>query len=196
MACGIVWNLHVLDKKDNSMKKLIALTLVSLGALVLPACKSSKPYDSTGAGGPGSEVDYTSMGQLPDRGNFNPETDVDYSVFQKDGSETGIIYFATDSSSVAADQRAKLDTVASWMSENTGKTILIAGHCDERGTLEYNRALGERRSIAVRDYLIGLGVAADRVYTHTYGEEKPAVQGGGDSAWAKNRRAEIGVVTR
>jgi len=176
------------------MKNLITLTVLALA--VLAGCKSSKPYDASAGGAGGADVDYTSMGELPARGDFNPDSDVDFSVFQKDGSETGIIYFGTDSSSIAPDQRGKLDKVSAWMSENPNKSILVAGHCDDRGTLEYNRALGERRAIAVRDYLVGLGVVSARVYTHTYGEEKPAVSGGGDAAWAKNRRGEIGVVMR
>ncbi len=167
----------------------------SLALLAVAGCKSSKPYggDGTGAGG---EVDYTNISDLPQRGNFNPETDVDYATLQAPGLECGTIYFATDSTTIQAGERAKLGRVASWMNESPDKSVLVAGHCDERGTLEYNRALGERRAIAVRDYLLGLGIPSSRVYSFTYGEERPAVEGSHESAWAKNRRAEIGVVKK
>lgn len=176
------------------MKKNLLL-LLPITALLLPACKSSKPYDAN-AGAGTYDGDYTDMSELPQRGDFNPDQDVDYSVFQANGKENGIIYFATDSSTISSSERGKLDRVATWLFQNTGKSILVAGHCDERGTLEYNRALGEQRAAAVRSYLIGLGVSANRIYTHSYGEEKPAVIGASESAFQKNRRAEIGVVTR
>ena len=71
--------------------------------------------------------------------------------------------------------------------------VLIEGHCDERGTDEYNLALGERRALAVRRYLVALGISADRLHTISYGEEKPAVLGSDEAAWSKNRRAEFKV---
>ncbi|MBX7158385.1 MAG: OmpA family protein [Verrucomicrobiae bacterium] len=176
------------------MKKNLLL-LLPIVALFLPACKSSKPYDSS-AGTGTYDGDYTDMSELPQRGDFNPDQDVDYSTFRAGGKENGTIYFATDSSTIAPSERGKLDRIATWLFQNTSKSILIAGHCDERGTLEYNRALGEQRATSVRAYLIGLGVAANRIYTHSYGEEKPAVPGANEAAYQKNRRAEIGVVMK
>jgi peptidoglycan-associated lipoprotein len=175
------------------------ITLISLGALPLLAltgCKSTKP--GTDQKGPGGETDFTSMGQLPNRGDFNPESDVNYSELgeQAGGNNSNIIYFPTDSSTIAPAERPKLDRIYQWMQQNKDRSILAAGHCDERGTLEYNRALAERRAIAVRDYLMGLGAAGARIYTHSYGEERPAVKGAGSDAWAKNRRTELGVVAR
>jgi len=72
-----------------------------------------------------------------------------------------------------------------------GVIIQLAGHCDERGTQEYNLALGERRALAVREHLIQLGISGNRLITISYGEESPAVMGSGESAWAKNRRCEF-----
>lgn len=162
-------------------------------ALALAGCKTAQPYSGVD-GATGGEVDYTAMQSLPERGNFNPETDVDYSTLRSPDMNCGVIYFATDSSTIGGSERAKLEKVAGWLSKHPDKQILVAGHTDERGSLGYNRALGERRSIAVRDYLLGLGAGRDRVYTYSYGEERPAAQGSGEAVFAKNRRAEIGIV--
>ncbi|MCC6355516.1 MAG: OmpA family protein [Verrucomicrobiae bacterium] len=162
-------------------------------ALALSGCKSAQPYAGVD-GATGGEVDYTAMQSLPERGNFNPDTDVDYGTLRAPDMNCGIIFFETDSSTIGGSERAKLEKVAGWMAKHPDKQILVAGHTDERGSLGYNRSLGERRSIAVRDYLLGLGAGRDRVYTHSYGEERPAAQGASESAYAKNRRAEIGIV--
>ena len=176
-------------------KNNISLIFLTLALFALSACKSSKPYDSNAASGT-ADGDYMEMNELPQRGDFNPESDIDYSVFQAGGKENGIIYFGTDSSTIPSSERGKLDRISAWSFQNTSKTLFVAGHCDERGTLEYNRALGERRSNAVRDYLISLGVNAQRIYTYSYGEEKPAVNSSTEAAYQKNRRAEIGVVAK
>jgi peptidoglycan-associated lipoprotein len=77
------------------------------------------------------------------------------------------------------------------MRENGDASVLIQGHCDERGTVEYNLALGEKRAKAARDYLVDLGISADRIRTISYGEERPANPGHDESAWSQNRRAEF-----
>ena len=176
-------------------KKNLLLTFPILALFALSACKSSKPYDPNSNSGT-TDGDYTDMNELPQRGDFNPESDIDYSVFRTNGKENGIIYFGTDSSTIPASERGKLDRISTWFFQNTSKTLFIAGHCDERGTLEYNRALGERRANAVRDYLISLRVDAKHVYTYSYGEEKPAVAASTEAAYQKNRRAEMGVVAK
>lgn len=182
-------------KEINKMKKNLFLTFSLLILCGLTACKSSKPYDANDNTGM-MDGDYTTMNELPQRGDFNPESDINYSVFQAQGKKNGTIYFSTDSSTIPPSERGKLDQVAAWSFQNTSRTLFIAGHCDERDTLEYNRALGERRANAVRDYLISLGVTAERIYTHSYGEEKPAVSGSTEAVYQKNRRAEIGVVAK
>jgi peptidoglycan-associated lipoprotein len=115
----------------------------------------------------------------------------------KDGVEYGrwgVVLFDYDSTTVRSSERDVLDQVATWAKENPGKKILVAGHCDERGTLEYNRALGQRRASAAREYLIKQGVPASNVGTVSYGEEQPSDTGHDEGAWTKNRRAEFGVV--
>ena len=103
------------------------------------------------------------------------------------------IYFDFDSQSVRAAEGRKIEEVANFMKQSSSE-IIIAGFTDERGTAEYNRGLGDRRAGAVRESLIALGVEANRIQTVSFGLEMPADQGHSESAWAKNRRAEIGVI--
>lgn len=98
------------------------------------------------------------------------------------------VFFDTDRSELKPQARSTIEALAAWMNEHPGVALTIEGHCDERGTREYNLALGERRANAVRDYLVALGVSGNRLGTISYGKERPAVPGSNDSAWAQNRR--------
>jgi peptidoglycan-associated lipoprotein len=104
------------------------------------------------------------------------------------------VYFDFDSAKVRPSEVAKLEAVASWMKSNPNARLVVEGHCDERGTAEYNRALGERRAGAAREKLVGLGVAAGRITTISYGRDRPADPGHDEAAWAKNRRCEFSIV--
>ena len=104
------------------------------------------------------------------------------------------VYFDFDKYSLKAEARATLEAQAAWLKKYPGLTITVEGHCDERGTREYNLGLGERRANAVKDYLVALGVAPDRVKTISYGEERPVALGSTNAAWALNRRG-VTVVT-
>jgi peptidoglycan-associated lipoprotein len=101
------------------------------------------------------------------------------------------VYFDYDSSEVASTERAKVETVAQHLSQNQSVALIIEGHCDERGSNEYNLALGERRAQAVRAYLTELGVSPDRIQTKSLGEEVPVVAGSDEESWAANRRGEF-----
>jgi peptidoglycan-associated lipoprotein len=101
------------------------------------------------------------------------------------------VYFDFDKYNLKSDAKARLAVNARVLESNPEVTILIEGHCDERGTEEYNLALGERRAKSARDYLIDLGVAASRIRTISYGEERPADPGHNEAAWDKNRRADF-----
>jgi len=98
------------------------------------------------------------------------------------------VYFPFDSYDLDDQNRMVLQNNGDWLLDNTQYNIRIEGHCDERGTIEYNLALGERRASAVRDYLVSLGVDAFRIRIVSYGEEDPADPGHDESAWARNRR--------
>jgi peptidoglycan-associated lipoprotein len=98
------------------------------------------------------------------------------------------VLYDTDQSTLAPPARATVEKQAAWMKKYPRVTVTIEGHCDERGTREYNLALGERRAIAVKNYLVSLGVEANRIKTISYGKERPAVVGSTEQAWAQNRR--------
>ena len=101
------------------------------------------------------------------------------------------IPFDFDKSEIKREVRVTLDRIASWLRKNSDARLMIEGHCDERGTGEYNLALGERRALSVRRYLIGLRVPSGKLHTISYGESKPADPGHNENAWAKNRRVHF-----
>lgn len=103
------------------------------------------------------------------------------------------VYFDYDRYELREDARATLANNAKQLESNSGAKVSVEGHCDERGTTEYNLALGEKRAQAARDYLVNYGIAADRLTTVSFGEERPADPGQDESAWAKNRRAAFVV---
>jgi peptidoglycan-associated lipoprotein len=98
------------------------------------------------------------------------------------------VFFDYDKSDIKAEGRQVLQRQADWLKKNANVTVTVEGHADERGTREYNLALGERRATAVKKMLVALGVPANRVSTISYGKERPAVVGSNEAAWAQNRR--------
>ncbi|MGD9897039.1 MAG: OmpA family protein [Candidatus Methylacidiphilaceae bacterium] len=160
-------------------------------SLLLLVCVAgcAKPKKSGGVSAPEEESLTTSP--LPSRGDFNPESDVNYAPLH---AET--VYFAFDSSAIPSGERGKLEKAAQWMAENPDRALLLAGHCDERGTEEYNRGLGERRALAVREYLIGLGASPQRLHTISYGKDRPAAPGHSEADYVRNRRVELGVIEK
>ena len=98
------------------------------------------------------------------------------------------VWFAFDKSVVTAEGRKILEKQADWLKKYPNVTVTIEGHCDERGTREYNLALGERRATAVKNVLVALGIPANRMTTISYGKERPAVVGSNEATWAQNRR--------
>ena len=103
------------------------------------------------------------------------------------------VFFDYDSYALRADARVALDGAAKLLRENPDVSLTIEGHCDERGTVEYNQALGEKRANAARDYLANAGVATSRLQTVSYGKERPFAEGHDEAAWAQNRRAHFAV---
>jgi peptidoglycan-associated lipoprotein len=108
----------------------------------------------------------------------------------------GSVYFDYDKALIRDDARGTLDTNAAWMKKFKTAKVLIEGHCDERGTEEYNLALGEKRAKATQDYLLSTGVAADRMKIISYGKSQPINPGHDESAWQMNRRAQFLVVEK
>jgi peptidoglycan-associated lipoprotein len=156
----------------SALRQIGLLSLVAL-TLSLGACSKKKAMDDgdISAGDESMNVTDLSAGQaIP---------------------ELPAVYFEYDSFNLTSQSRMSLDGYVAWFKANSSRAVQVEGHTDERGTTEYNLALGERRAGAVRDYLIGKGVAAGQVSTISYGEERPAVMGSDESAWSKNRRAEF-----
>ncbi len=117
--------------------------------------------------------------------------------FDPAGSDSGkidglvTVHFGYDKSSLDANSKKDIATNVDWMKKNGNVKVQIEGHCDSRGTIEYNVALGERRANAVKAYMVSLGINADRLSTISYGKEKPVATGDSESAWSKNRRANF-----
>jgi len=136
---------------------------------------------------------------------FTPDT-LDYGVWQSDTATTSLdwldrhqaslrdVFFGYDSSDLDAAASEALMQDAAYMMANSGFKVLIEGHCDERGTIDYNLALGERRALAGRDFLVNYGVPSSRLQYVSYGKERPFVTGTGVSVWAQNRRAHFRVL--
>lgn len=152
------------------MKKT-ALALAS--ALFLLAACDSLGLDDGAAGGAGGAG-----------GVATPGTQGDLSTNIGDR-----VFYETDSSVLSNEAQATLARQAEWLKQYSNVNVVIEGHCDERGTREYNIALGERRAAAAKNYLVSLGVDAGRLSTISYGKERPAVVGHDESSWSQNRRA-------
>ena len=103
------------------------------------------------------------------------------------------VYFAVDQSSLSAEAQSQLQRQAAWLDQFPQNRVTIEGHADERGTREYNLALGDRRATAARDYLVSLGISAERIHTISYGKERPVELCSEEMCWAKNRRAVMVV---
>ena len=134
------------------------------------------------------------------RGEMGPEGSDEVAMREGDRIVTGserlpldfrTIYFAFDQSELRPAAKSDLKFNAEVMRQHPKTRLLVEGHCDERGTNEYNLALGERRARAAKSYLVDLGVSASRIQTASYGEERPMVAGHNEQAWAKNRRDEF-----
>lgn len=104
---------------------------------------------------------------------------------------TNSAYFAFDKSDLNAAGKATLDAYAAYLNDHAGVSVTVEGNCDERGSREYNLALGQRRADSVKNYLVAQGVASSRIDTVSFGEERPVCKGSGEACWAQNRRADI-----
>jgi len=103
------------------------------------------------------------------------------------------VFFTLNQHDLSPEARATIEKQAAWLKTYPHINVTVEGHCDERGTREYNLALGEKRATAVRNYLVALGIDAGRIQTISYGKERPAVTGSDETAWAQNRRAVLVV---
>lgn len=165
------------------MKKLSALLCLLALAFTLSSCALFKKKNQY-AGVDGDYVNGTPLADRQDGAGFFGSNVAK--------GEFPPVYFGYDSFTVDGAEIAKIKEVAAKL-KGSSQTVIIAGFTDERGTEEYNRGLGERRALAVRQVLIDDGLKAGNIQTVSFGKEMPADPGSGDAAWAKNRRAEFGV---
>lgn len=115
---------------------------------------------------------------------------------EKKASLQNKVFFDLNKATLSEESKNVLDGIADWMASDEAVTITVEGHCDERGTREYNLALGQKRADAVKQYLVSKNIEAKRINTTSFGKEKPEFIGSGESVWAKNRRAVIVDMTK
>ena len=156
--------------------------------LFVEACATTPKdsADSSGSGSSSSGSDDSSEGTITETTGSGIVSGSQEDLIVNVGDR---VFFGYDSSDLDSDALELLQDQVAWLKQNSDVTVTIEGHCDERGTREYNLALGEKRAQAVKNYLIGLGINPDRVSTISYGKERPAVVGSNDGAWAQNRRS-------
>ena len=159
-----------------------------LMVLFVAACATTPKdsADSSGSGSTSSGSDVSSEGTITETVGSGIVSGSQEDLIVNVGDR---VFFGYDSSDLDSDALELLQDQVAWLKQNSDVTVTIEGHCDERGTREYNLALGEKRAQAVKNYLIGLGINPDRVSTISYGKERPAVVGSNDGAWAQNRRS-------
>ena len=195
-------------------KSIISCAVVAACLFVFSGCKSDAPeqdlspipgakadptrayaYNDTGIGSPGvgllpgaeNSGDWVKAGQ---EGNIGDADADGWRLADPTGNRLNmpVIYFAYDSDTLVASEQTKVERIASYLAKHPELGLLIEGHCDQRGTEEYNRALGERRANAIRAALASCGVRDANMKTKSFGKDKPAVEGQGESSWRQNRR--------
>ena len=165
-------------------KFFISIFMVLFVAACATTPKDSS--DSSGSGSSSSGSDVSSEGTITETTGSGIVSGSQEDLIVNVGDR---VFFGYDSSDLDSDALELLQDQVAWLKQNSDVSVTIEGHCDERGTREYNLALGEKRAQAVKNYLIGLGINPDRVSTISYGKERPAVVGSNDGAWAQNRRS-------
>ncbi|MFA6955823.1 MAG: peptidoglycan-associated lipoprotein Pal [Thermoanaerobaculia bacterium] len=188
------------------LKNLLVVAAVFALALALGACRSSTkdvkapeapppPVQETEPAAPATVEQPTDFVQEEPASEALPD---DAEALNKMAQDKGWIrdaYYEYDSSSLTDQAREALQASSTWLKSNAQYGLIVEGHCDERGTEQYNLALGERRAYAAKEYLVSLGIDAARIKTQSFGEERPFDTGTTEAAYAKNRRAHL-VLTR
>ena len=170
--------------------------LLALAATLSAGCKRTKPGAGAEFDGeqinPGDELSWS--GDMPlAGGSFQ-----DPSLYEPVATPAGVypVFFRYNESAIPAGELSKVDAVAALLLQSPQLVVLVEGNCDERGTNEYNMSLGEFRAQSIRNALVAQGIEPARIQTVSYGEEKPAVPGSGESAWRLNRRGDFAFFQR
>jgi len=201
----------------NSMNRVVKgflIGLVLIAMAIVPACKSKKspapnvaPTETTATVPNVPTVTTTTETRVtnpPDFVQTQPAPQITTETLPNDIEELNRVaeqrgylqdaFYAFDESTLTSDSQAALTASANWLRRNTQYNLLVEGHCDERGTEQYNLALGDRRANSAKEYMVALGVDTNRIRTVSYGEERPFDPGHDEAAWAKNRRAHLVIV--
>jgi len=182
------------------MRKMVRFTFFGLLAVLLitSACKKHLPPESQAPEAGKSRAEAQKPEGLsetevaPEKTpEVSPAGEIGVEKIPAEGYVLDPIHFDFDKYDIREDVKPILLHHAAWLKEHPAINLIIEGHCDERGTIEYNLALGERRANATKQYLVNLGLAASRMSCVSYGKEKPADPSHNEEAWAKNRRAEF-----
>jgi peptidoglycan-associated lipoprotein len=192
--------------------KILSASIAMLAVLAMPACKTNRKKVEPVTQPPvveqqppiveapptRTDTDVTPPADFVTNEEPREERPVEIEALNRWAQERGYIrdaYFNYDEATLDGAAQDALQTSATWLKgDGSGYNVLIEGHCDERGTEQYNLALGDRRANTAKDYLVTLGINSGRIRTVSYGEERPFDDGHDDSAWAKNRRAHIVLV--
>ena len=168
-------------------QRLLALTAV---AFLFAACETApKATGDSAAGSASGGTSAAASSSSASSSSSAAATETQMSPADKLAQVGNTVFFAFDSAELSAESKDTLDRQAAFLNVNPTLVVVVEGHADERGTREYNLALGDRRAVSVRDYLLAKGLNAARIRTVSYGKERPAVVGSTEEAWAKNRRA-------
>lgn len=174
----------VARRSERTVRGWWIVMLAVLG--LLSACATTEtPQESSPSALDSSSSPAELDEPTPHDSTLTPDTGGDMSIAER------TVYFGFDEHSLNAQAQANLDAVAQYMKDNSGVQVKLEGHCDERGSTEYNLALGQRRAQAAKDYLMQLDIDGNRLPTISYGEENPAVEGNNEAAWSQNRRVEF-----
>jgi len=178
--------------------------LLAAGAALLTACETASEIDAIASGASGSSATTSTASSGSSDSSSSSSSSTSSSGASSESATTysydtdpktalikvgDRVLFGYDSSELDDDDRSVLDNQAKFLNQNPSLKVTIEGHCDERGTREYNLALGEKRASAVKDYLISVGINSERISVVSYGKERPQVLGSNKAAWSMNRRS-------
>ena len=178
----------------------VALLLIIPGLLFTASCAKKTVQSDPGMAAGAGAKDLAAEDEARQRAmeeqrleeeRLREEASVRRERAEREAFGSTFLYFEYDKARLLPEAKAILKSKAKWLLANSGVNVIVEGHCDDRGSNEYNMALGDRRAQSARNYLVDLGVPARRLTTISYGEEKPVAFGQKESAWAKNRRVQF-----
>ena len=174
------------------LNKLFALSVLSLAIM---GCESTSSISDNSASTDAAVIEESQTQPVADNGSVDVVTEERTETVMDPLLEQKVIYFGYDRAEILPEFKEVLNAHAKYLVANPQASIVFEGHCDERGTVEYNLALGERRANSVKSYLVVQGVSPSQLDSVSFGEERPAVIGSEESIWSQNRRAEINYRT-